>query len=78
MNTATLDKETKDAINYIAFIIPEFATAYKMDIVQAYQYLKKYKGLDYLYENWWALHTDNTFWAVRDLYEICYRNGGMR
>jgi hypothetical protein len=24
------------------------------------------------------LHTDNPFWAVRDLYEVCYKNGGLR
>ncbi|MDR0940007.1 MAG: DUF3791 domain-containing protein [Mediterranea sp.] len=77
-DTTVLDKDTRDAISYVTFIIPEFAAAYKMDAIDAYRYLKKYGGLDFLYENWWALHTDNTFWAVRDMYEICYRNGGMR
>jgi hypothetical protein len=32
--------------------------------------------LNFLYENWWALHTDNPFWAVRDMQEICRQNGG--
>ena len=76
--TTTLDKSTRDEISFISFIIPEFALAYKMSVQQAYQYLKKYGGLDYLYENWRALHTDNPFWAVRDMYEICRKNGGMR
>jgi hypothetical protein len=76
--TKILDKDTRDEISFISFIIPEFALAYKMNVQQAYRYLKKYGGLDYLYENWWALHTDNPFWAVRDMYEICRKNGGMR
>ena len=59
-------------------IIPEFAAAYKMNVQKAYRYLKQYGGLDYLYENWWALHTDNPFWAVRDMFEICRRNGGLK
>jgi hypothetical protein len=40
--------------------------------------LKKYGEMDYLNENWWALHTDNPFWAVRNMYKVCVSNGGMR
>jgi len=74
----TLDKETSDKINFIAFIIPAFAEAYKMNIQDAYRYLKKFGGLDYLFKCWWALHTDNPFWAVRDMFEVCKNNGGKR
>jgi hypothetical protein len=45
---------------------------------EGYLYLKKYGGLDFLFEHWWALHTDSPFWAVRSLYNICYQNGGMK
>jgi hypothetical protein len=72
------DKELRNKVRFITFIIPEFARAYKMDKPEAYRYLKKYGGLNYLFEHWWALHTDNPFWAVRSLYKICYRNGGLR
>ena len=49
-----------------------------MDKQEAYRYLKKYGGLDFIFEHWWALHVDNPFLAVRDIYEICYQNGGLR
>lgn len=78
METQKLNKESRDEISFMSFIIPEFAAAYKMNIQKAYQYLKKYGGIDYLRENWWALHTDNPFWAVRDLFEICRQSGGMK
>ncbi|MDR3265981.1 MAG: DUF3791 domain-containing protein [Tannerella sp.] len=78
MENKTLDKETRDKISFITFIIPKFAESYKMDKQEAYLYLKTYGGLDYLFEHWWALHTDNPFWAVRDMHEICYQNGGLR
>ena len=74
----TLDKDISDKISFISFIIPAFAEAYKMDVQSAYHYLKKYGGLDFLHEHWWALHTDNAIWAVNDIYEICYQNGGIR
>jgi hypothetical protein len=73
----TLDKQTSDKVSFIAFIIPEFAAAYKMNVQDAYRYLKKYGGLDFLNECWWALHIDNPFWAVRDIYKVCRNNGGF-
>jgi hypothetical protein len=72
------DNELRSKIRFITFIIPLFATAYKMNKQKAYLYLEKYGGLDYLFENWWALHADNPMWAVRDLYEVCYKNGGLK
>jgi hypothetical protein len=73
-----LDKETSDKISFITFIIPEFARSYKMDKQEAYFYLKKYGGLDYIFKHWWALHIDNPFWAVREIFDVCHQNGGLR
>jgi hypothetical protein len=50
MNTAVLDKQTSDKVSFITFIIPKFASTYKMKISDAYRYLKKYGGIDYLDE----------------------------
>ena len=73
-----LDRETQNKVLFMAFIILQFALAYKMSRPTAYLYLKKYGGLDYINECWWALHTDNHLWAVRDIYEVCRSNGGLR
>ena len=73
-----LDRETQNKVGFMAFIINKFACTYKMNRQSAYLYLKKYGGLEFLNEHWWALHTDNSFWAVRDMYEVCYENGGLK
>jgi hypothetical protein len=73
-----LDKATRDKISFITFIVPEFAVAYKMNIQDAYFYLKKYGGWDFIKEHWWALHTDNLLYTLHNIYEVCYRNGGQR
>ena len=78
MSPKTISKETSDKISFVSFIIPEFALAYKMNVRDAYCYLKKFGGMDYLNKCWRALHTDNPFWAVRSMYEVCCKNGGMR
>jgi len=72
------NSEDSSKISFIASIIPAFADAYKMNVSNAYDYLKKYGGLSYLLEEWWALHTENIVWAVRDIYEVCRNNGGLR
>jgi hypothetical protein len=78
MDTGTPDRQTRDKISFITFIVPEFAAAYKMNVQDAYFYLKKYGGWDFLTEHWWALHTDNLLYALHNIYEICYQNGGQR
>ncbi len=78
MNRKVLDKETSDKISFISFIIPKFAETYKMNIQEAYFYLKKYGGLSFLSECWWTLHADNDIWAIHDIYEVCKQNGGLR
>jgi hypothetical protein len=76
--TTELDKTTSDKVAFLSFIVPEFAKSFKMSMPQSYLYLKKYGAWDYLNENWWALHTENPFWTVRYLYDVCYENGGQR
>ncbi|MDR2579104.1 MAG: DUF3791 domain-containing protein [Chitinispirillales bacterium] len=71
-----LDRETGNMVSFITFIIFEFGESYKMGKREAYLYLKKYGGLDFIYEHWWALHTDNPYYAVRDIFDVCRNNGG--
>jgi hypothetical protein len=78
LHKSALDKDTSDKVSFISFIIPQFAEYCKMGIPEAYQYLKKYGGLDYLSDCWWALHTDNDIWAVYDIYDYCYQSGGEK
>jgi hypothetical protein len=73
-----LEGEAGDRLSFITFIIPQFADEYKMDRQEAYRYLKKYGGLDFIFEFWWTLHVDNPFWSVRAIHEACQRNGGVQ
>jgi hypothetical protein len=71
-----LDHETKGWIRNTNFLIIQFAYDFKVPITDAFEYLKKYGGLDFLYKHYWALHTDNPLYAVRDLLMVCRNNGG--
>jgi len=71
-----LGKEEVNKIAFVTFIINEFAEAYKMNRQEGYCYLKLYGGIDFLHNHWWALHTDNPYYAVRDIFDVCKNNGG--
>ena len=75
-NEKVLDKSTSDEISFVMFIIFEFAEAYKMNKQEAYLYLEKYGGLDFIYEYWWILHTDNPYYALKKIFDVCKANGG--
>ena len=75
-NNQKLDKKTSDKVSFISFIIPEFAAAFKMNMAEAYHYLVRYGGFEFLTKHWWALHTDNKYWALLDIYDVCRKNGG--
>ena len=78
MKAQTISKETSDKISFVSYIVPAFADAYKMNAQDAYFYLKKHGGLDFLMKHWWALHTDNVLYTLDDIYTICRQNGGLR
>ena len=78
METNTISKATSDKISFVTYIVPEFAAAYKMKTQDAFFYLKKYGGWEFLNKHWNALHTANSFHVVDYLYRICYKNGGLR
>ena len=71
-----LDKETKNQISFMGFIVPEFAEAYKMNKPKGYFYLKKYGGLDYIRRHWSALHMENPRNVIREIFDVCQKNGG--
>jgi hypothetical protein len=73
---ALAEREERNRTSYITFVINEFPETYKMNKPEGYRYLKKYGGLDYLCEHWWALHIDNQEHVMRDIFNICKRNGG--
>ena len=78
MDEKAINKATSDKISFMTFIVPEFATAYKMKVQDAFFYLNKYGGWAFFNQHWNVLHTTNPFHTVDYLYRICYQNGGLR
>jgi hypothetical protein len=73
---ATEKYSINDVIEYIVFIVHEFASTYYLTRREAFNYLNEFKGIAFLEENFGLEHTQNPYWTVRNLLELCKRNGG--
>lgn len=71
-----MSKYEKNVINYIVICINEFAKSCNLLNKEAYIYLRDYKGIEFLKENYEAEHTISLDDVVEDLKQICINNGG--
>jgi hypothetical protein len=71
-----MSKSVIDRINYIVALITEFATTHHITTQQAYLYLQRYKGLDFVDRFYDVEHTYSFENTVEDLTAYCKRMGG--
>lgn len=71
-----MSREETNEIRYTIALIAEFAKKFNLEQRQAYNYLKRFKGLSYLKNFYDILHTLSFEEAVHDISIICNRNGG--
>lgn len=69
-------KEIFNKIEYIVACVGAFASRFLLSNAQAYAYLRRFTGIDFLIDCYEAEHTLSIDDAVSDLQAICRRNGG--
>jgi len=69
-------RKSKDRIEYFVACVTEFAKMFNLDDNKSFDYLDKYKGMDFLAKCYEAEHTVSFADAVNDLQRVCRRNGG--
>lgn len=69
-------REMKNRIEYIVTVVSCFAEHFKLTTSQAYAYLRRYTGIDFLIDCYEAEHTLSIENAVEDLQIYCYNRGG--
>jgi hypothetical protein len=67
----------KKTIHYFIICVTDFAEKYKMSIKDAFLYLKKYKGIQFLIENYEIEHTLPKEDTLDALSHITRKNGGQ-
>ena len=71
-----MSKEVLDKIDYMIALIAEFANTYGLSSKQAYEYLQRYEGLNFVDDYYDVEHTLSFDDAVNDLTIYCKRMGG--
>ena len=71
-----MSREERNTIGYVVALISEFAAYFGIQPRQAYTYLKRFKGLEHLEQNYGILHTQSFPDVVETMAEVCAHNGG--
>ena len=69
-------RELNNRVEYLATCISAFGERFKLSNIESYNYLKRYKGIDFLFDCYEAEHTLSIENAVEDLQVLCSNNGG--
>ena len=72
----TMSQEHSNIIEYVVCVVGAFAHHFSLSNAKAYQYIKKFKGIDFLFRHYEAEHTLSINDAVEDVVIICSRHGG--
>lgn len=68
--------EVQNRIDYYVVCVNDFADAKGLSYVEAFDYVKKHQGLDFLVDHYDIEHTYPIEEAVADLGLVCACNGG--
>ena len=71
-----MSNEENNILDYIVAIISDFAERFNLTTIQAYQYLDRNKGIDFLLRNYDVEHTFSFDDVVQDVAEFCHNRGG--
>jgi hypothetical protein len=77
LNDKTLmNVRIEDKIAFIIAVVSEFASAFSLNPQQAYRYLDRFKGIDFVDKFYNVEHTLSFNDVVQDLAIYCRKNGG--
>lgn len=71
------NNEIKDKAEYTIALTNEFAKAHELTEQQAFRYLDRFRGIDFIIDHYGIAHTQSFYDMVVALGEICQRNGGF-
>ena len=71
-----MEVRMEDKLAYIIAVVNEFASAFSLTSQQAYRYLNRYKGIDFIDRFYNVEHTQSFDDVVEDLAVYCRKNGG--
>lgn len=72
-----MSRTEKNKLDFTIALIAEFATTYKLKQKQAFNYLNRFKGMQFLHKHYDVLHTQSFEDVIENLAIVCRNNGGQ-
>ncbi len=66
----------KNILGFLVALVAEFAARFGISQQAAYNYIRRYKGLDYYFRHYAILHTLSFDDNVDNLIQVCANHGG--
>ena len=76
MMVTTPAYSAEDVIEDSVFIVRKFAQAFVIGWREAFNYLYRFKGLEFLRKHYGYEHTQPAYRTIETLADICRKNGG--
>ena len=73
---AQMSREESNKLKYTIALVAEYANKFGISERQAFNYIRRFKGMDYLSSFYDVLHTQSFEDAIEALSFVCQRNGG--
>ena len=71
-----MDYDIKDKMEWAVIFIYEFGKKHGLTMKQAFNYLSRFKGIDWVDRHYHYMHTQSFPSMVADITEFCHRKGG--
>ena len=66
----------RDKAEYLVMFVSEFAKRYRLTDTQAYRYLRRFKAIDFLEQQYGVAHTQSFDYMIDAMSAYCQRHGG--
>ena len=71
-----MNYDIKDKLEWTMIFILEFGRKYGLTMKQAFNYLSRFRGIDFINRHYDYAHTQSFTSIVNDVAEYCRRQGG--
>lgn len=69
--------DIKDKVEWTVIFVLEFGRKYGLTMKQAFNYLSRFKGIEFIDRHYGYAHTQSFASMVDDVAEYCHRRGGV-
>ena len=76
IRAGVLKDDIKDKVEWTVIFVLEFGRKYGLTMKQAFNYLSRFKGIEFIDRHYGYAHTQSFASMVDDVAEYCHRRGG--